>query len=122
MKKKRWFTCRKPYPFPLPWWFTSTPKDLIAVFWQYYWLYHTSAVYYNTFVRQGNEALFQDIDDTIHKQTSKECRTFRFEAQWVLSVTWQGMRDYQRFRTPRISTLENVTMHGVHIAYTHPRA
>ena len=109
MRKKYWYTRGRPYPFPLPWWYTNTPKQLIAVFWQYSGLFETSAVYYNTFVRQENQTFFEGIDDIIHKQTSKECRTFRFEAQWVLSVTWLGMRDYQRFRTPWISPLENVS-------------
>ena len=93
--------CWGPRTFPYSYYRSySRTGHTIAAFWQYQWLTNTSAVYHQVFLRQEKETLFKEIDETIYKQTSQECSSFRFESQWALIVTWEGMRGYGRYHVP----------------------
>ena len=96
----RYSWCYGPRRFPYQYGGIYSPDHAIAAFWQYHYLSNTSVTYYKGFRREEKNPLFEEIDDTIYKQTSQECGTFRFEAQWALIVTWEGMRGYGRYHVP----------------------
>ena len=100
LKNGYYYSCWGPQTFPYRYGYYYSPNHAIAAFWHHRSLTNTSAVYYQVFLRQEKESLFKQIDDTIYKQTSQECGSFRFEAQWALIVTWDGIRGYGRYHAP----------------------